>query len=198
MSHAKWTKEGIYMVLRRIREDQERTMNEQEKQQLMRQKLGFEPNLFCHIAGVTMEPRRQVALERASQLVTASSTLSCLNGGMRLTSDKTNKFDSWAMQVWMATRLVGGQFQSWEEVGFIPRKICLGCHESFAARDFDKLVCPKCGDVGTHPMRFLNMYIRQNYFDQGKGIFYAAWWINQARDKPSSWGCKLALGLPPV
>jgi ribosomal protein S27AE len=102
------------------------------------------------------------------------------------------------MQVWMATRLIGGQFQGWEEVGFLPRKICLSCHESFAAKDFERPACRKCGITHDSPKSFINQYIRQNYFDLGKGIFYAAWWINQARDKPSSWGCKLALGLPPI
>jgi predicted RNA-binding Zn-ribbon protein involved in translation (DUF1610 family) len=173
-------------------------LNEQEKRQLQHQKLGFEPTLFVGVAGVTMAPNRQGWLGLASAFVTSSSTLSVSNGGILLNRDKNNKFDPYAIEIWLATQLEGNLFKAHAPIGFIPRRMCTECGAAFPARFIDAGACPSCGaTMVSQAMSWINRFLAMEYIDRGLGFFCSVWWINKAPGT-ASYGCRLALGLPAI
>jgi hypothetical protein len=114
-----------------------------------------------------------------------------------LTRDAGNQHDPNAVKVWLATERDGGRFRKLQEAGFIPRRLCLHCGKSFGGKSADDDECPYCHkDLSRNPMSRLNAYLCQNYFDVDMGVYYAVHWINRVSPE-SSWGCQLALGLPP-
>lgn len=170
-----------------------------DKRELMIKKLGFEPMLFCNVAGVVAGGKdRQDTLRRAAAFVTAGKTLTQLNDGIRLYHDKNNIYDSEAVQVWLGTSKVGDKFVGHEMAGFIPKRWCPHCGKSFGGKNSDALQCPMClGPLNMQPVSWLNRFICQNYLDQGINIWYSVWWINQANPKVS-WGCQLGIQFPKV
>lgn len=174
-------------------------LNENQKESLKLAKLGFNPTLYANVAGVIMGGEdRQDVLRKASVFVTARSTLTHANGGVIMYRDKTNKYDPFAVQIWLATSMRDGKFADHRMAGFMPRRICVNCWKSFGGKHADALQCPYChGPLNYQLMSWLNKFLCETYFDKGSGIWYSVWWINQA-DPNSHWGCQLALGLPPV
>jgi hypothetical protein len=180
-------------------EPREDGLDENRKEALKLTKLGFQPVIYANVAGVVAGGEdRQDILRQASAFVTARSTLSLWNGGLMLYPDKQNKFDRYAIQVWLATAMVNGRLGSLRLAGFIPRRACTNCWKSFGGKDAEVLQCPYChGPLNGQPMSWLNKFICENYYDKGLGIWCSVWWINQANPQ-SYWGCQLALGFPPT
>lgn len=174
-------------------------LSHQEKERLKVQKLGFQPTMFVNLAGVVAGGQeRQTTLRMASAFVTATTTLTQLNDGVRMYRDAQNQYDPHAVQVWLATAMQEGRMTGHKMAGFIPRRICTNCWKSFGGRHAEALQCPFChGPLNHQPMSWINRYLCEKYFDVGKNIWYSVWWINQ-KDPKSSWGCQLALGLPPI
>jgi hypothetical protein len=135
----------------------------------------------------------------ASSFVTSKQTLTKQNGGIQLIGDRFNKFDKYAIEVRLATRYDNGY--TWHQcVGFIPRRLCTKCSKSFGGKHSQNLVCPYCAaDLSNDRMSWFNKFIVERYADRSVPINYAVWWINQnPQVKDSSWGCSLALQLPPT
>jgi len=170
-----------------------------DKEALKLEKLGFEPTVYVNLAGVVLGGQeRQEVLRLASVFVTARTTLTQMNDGIRIYRDQKNPYDSHAVQVWLATRKEQGRFTQHRMAGFIPRRLCTNCWKSFGGKHAEALQCPYChGPLNLQPMSWINKYLCERYFDVGKNIWYSVWWINQ-KDPKSSWGCQLALGLPPI
>jgi hypothetical protein len=176
-------------------------LNEEEKQELRRKKLGFEPMLFCNVAGVVAGGHgRQTILERAAKFVTSTNSLTCFNKGVWLIRDPNNNWDKFAIEVWLATGRVGAQYTHHEKVGFIPKRACVSCGKSWGGDRSEVLSCPYCQtSLENEPMSHLNRFICQNFFDRGEGIWYSVWWVNQGpMSKGGVWGCQLALAFPPI
>lgn len=175
------------------------TQEEQRLKVLRIGKLGFDPALYCNVAGVVAGGAHlQEVLRKASTFVTHRTTLTQQNGGLRLYRDRENKFDEFAVQVWLATSYENQQFTNLQHAGFIPRRVCMHCYKSFGGKHAENINCPYCnGNLSSFPMSWINKYLCQQYFDVGRGVWASVWWINQA-DPNSNWGCRLGIGLPPT
>jgi len=170
-----------------------------QKEMFAVDRFGFEPDVVIAVAGVTMgDDDRQLWLQQASALLTPKRPLTTSNGGLELAHDSGNQFDEYAVRVSIATRVRDGALSEMRQVGFIPRRFCPKCDNSWGGAKADAPACPKCGALmlGPHgePLEELtriNQVIATAII--GKDIVHGAVaWIGQGQNG-KSWGCRIAL-----
>lgn len=117
------------------------------------QRFGWQPTFYSRAAGVTMQSEgkpkgfRQSILAEAEKLCTPDST-----PAIKLVPEPNNKFDRFAVKIFVATtRDSFGQYQCFEDAGYLSRGRCPHCGRTLTGKTFDNAVeCPDCKGVIRH------------------------------------------------
>lgn len=150
------------------------------------ERLGFTPDVFCQVAGVTFEGRQSTLAVAMDYANNNQKTLP-----VKLVPEPENKFDSNAVKVMLGTfHDVDGWY--YEHVGYIPRSLCADCGKNVMGKDADKGVCKSCGSENL--VSEFNVSVLRSLLD-GNTQVGTHWISNQGGDRTTNIGVCIAIKL---
>ena len=149
-------------------------------------RVGFKPEAFCQVAGVTFEGR-QALISLASKLCEFNKS-----PPVKLQAETTNPYDTHAVKVMVGTlKLDSGEWH-FDHVGFIPRGVCLACGENLTGAMTKKATCHFCKSKNIN-LSF-NQVVSAELLDNKEVKVGIDWISNKKDDRNSFLGIRLALG----
>lgn len=149
------------------------------------ERIGFIPEAYCQVAGVTFEGR-QAKIAHAALLCSFTDV-----PPVELVPEPENAYDEYAVKVMVGTLNTIHEEWYMEHVGYLPRGVCLACGANLTGAMAKKPKCNFCGSSNID-LEF-NKWIAQELAAERKVTVGIDWISNQQDKRDSFIGIRLAL-----
>lgn len=154
-------------------------------EEFVAKRVGFEPEAYCQVAGVSFEGR-QAKIALAASLCRFESS-----PPVELEAEPTNPYDENAVKVLVGTLQLSNGDWHMDHIGYLPRGVCLACGENLTGTMAKKKNCSFCGSENID-LEF-NSWVSKE-LQAGRDVKVGVDWISNQKDKRDSFiGIRLAL-----